>query len=465
MENKPIMELSILDFFKRATGLEPIEIEKQILVSFLDPTLLKVAVCSARQTGKSLTIAVGVVWLALHSEKRINIVVVSVKENHVYDWMRIIFNSHPELKDLLSFEGTFSIIPLKGFEILKTRTKVILASATEKGLRGTPADILVLDEAGQIRDSIIQTAICNLSNDSAKILMVSTPHVYKSKFNQIVRNPIKFGYKLFNWSMADCFWKRKQMEGLKLELSEDRYPAEVLGLPLTEEEQTTFQEEEIDNLVKDEVLAEGKGYITIGIDWGIKRSKTVMTIIERISSTRKLILKTYEWDFLSNSKPFEEMASIINSLKKVKYINADSQPDDFRGQLEPFLGKGIINYVQANQCKDNLIGQLKTNVRFKQIEIAYNETELIDQLKHFKRNKVYDTDYVDSLALGLFEAEWLKQYKEETPIVDLTYLKTDPELANIKTDKFGFLLEEDTPNNDNDKYRSKPPYEHTRQDD
>ena len=392
--------MNAVEFFRKVTKLTPTQDQINLLDNLTDPASKKIIVSAGRQTGKTLTCAVAVLWWALEYGTPIKILLASAQDNWMYDHIRTIFNNNrEEFAKEITQEGTFSLVPLHGFETVGG-SKVHVRGSTEKNLRGIGVDIVFLDEAAELMRSTITTALGNLSGNISKIVLLSTPHK-ASLFNEIAEDPTKYGYKLFTWSSLNCSWHGKELIASKKALmTSQEWKTDVLGLPLTLAERAFFPNKDITKcIVQCEPTREGAGKSTVevGIDFGYgSPNVTCFTATERLYSKRKVLyIKTWR-DFNA-----AEIAQLLEQYKP-NLVKADSMPAEFRGRIEQHTKVKLI-YVEAKVHKDAMLTQMQRRVRLHELIIPDIFVDLIKELERYKKGKRAGDNRVDSLCLSCYE--------------------------------------------------------------
>jgi len=408
MIEQNILNLDIIQFFTKVNGFQPTPMQAELLLAMLDQNVSQIAVCCGRQTGKSLTVATGIIYLSLHSN--LSIILVSAQSNWIYHHVTQIFNKNPELHQYIKWEGKKSIVPLTGYET-NFGSIVHLRASTEKSLRGVPATIGILDEAELISDEIIGTVEGSLSGKFKLLLIGTPPRNHKGIFYEVIRNPVDRGYLLFKWSAEDCSWHSKKELDMKRKDLGIYYDEEVKGELLPEAQRGIVAEKDVDACVKSIVLR-GTGTKEVGIDWGSGgRCKTVLIVIERTKSAhiKGIFIKSWNKEQIGNL--FTELAEILKFEKPDK-LKVDAFPQLYADDLKKvYTGRTIYRvsfgeiYKSATH-KERMLEQLIHKIQTHSLEIPDNNEEwrtLIRQLKTYRRGKQYQDDYVDALCLALYE--------------------------------------------------------------
>ena len=390
--------MKIIPFFKKLTGLDPTPAQSRLLHAIADPKIKKILVSAGRQTGKTLTCAVGGLSWVFEYNKPIKILLMSAQESVLYFHMREIFKNNSKLEESIIAKGTYSIIPLKGFET-SMGDIVYVRGSTHKQVRGLPADIVIIDEACEIKDEIILTAMGNLSGPISKLIILSTSHVLDSLFVKWACNPKLLGFEFFTWSAEDCPWHSKEWLATKKKaMSKAMYAVEVLGRPPTKSERSFFPHKHIKACVVEQLTPEG-GIREAGLDFGEVVGKNLLTITEKNGIRRKVLFQKWY------RKPLEECIDDIQSVLekyKVVIIKADSKPTEYQKVVGKKLGSIPVHYVDARFNKDNMLGQLKRHIQRHTIEIDKGQVRLVMELKKYRKGKRSGDDRVDSLALSCY---------------------------------------------------------------
>ena len=405
--------MEIDQFYYYCWNEMPSEPQAKFLELILNKDKPRIVCTAGTQTGKTKACATAVVYLSLFYPK-INIILVSAQYNWIYDWVCKIFNNHPEFAVYVVVKGVGFPIPKYGFS-LSSGSVCHICSATEPSLKGTPADIVFLDEATEIKHDIFLQCLDRISGEWSKFIIISTARgKYERWFLELIDDRVKRGWEYITWSAEDCSWHKKDTLKYKLkEYGKLRYRIEVLGLVPTKQERTLWKSSEIDKCISTEVLTEGMPR-ECGLDFAETRGKTVITVIERCRSRIKVLYYKY-WTGKHIDSIAEELAKIAEQYKCV-LIKADSKPVVFQHVIEKYTNIPI-QYIDATFAKKELVGQLSRFIKTHHLELSENHKELIMELKKYKRNMSQGDDLVDSLCFACYEQKNKPIYKAVCKIV------------------------------------------------
>jgi hypothetical protein len=419
-KTKPLLELGIIDFFRKVTGLEPTEKQKLLLMALDNPDLFYILISAGRQTGKSLCCAVAAVYLTL--KNKIQICLVSAKENYVYQHIQDIFSNNPSLRSYVSWEGRANVIPKDGYD-LKNGSRVLLLVSTEKGIRGASAQLIFLDEAELMDSQTVSTAYGNVSGQKIKLVILGTPSSQNSKFNELLKNPKKYGFTLFTWSELECNWHTEiELEHKKRILTDDEWLRDVEGKLVESDVKLLWNLDTINKAVKETVLTEG-GRREAGIDGGGSgiqgRDRLGLVIIERIGKTRIKVLHTQTWNFDSLANAPTEISNILK-IFNVEVVKIDSLPVYWTEIIQDHFNKDKVFPVTFKAYKEEMQGKFTHTLESQQIEIPMVADELILQMKKYKKqgNPHYD-DLVDGLLLACYWNDALFKIKPKGTMIFL----------------------------------------------
>jgi hypothetical protein len=104
--------INIEDYFEYLTGLKPTKDQAELLKTLTDMDNKKIIISAGRQSGKTLTCAVAVLWYVFEYDKPIKVLLISAQENILYFHIREIFKKHPEFTEQIVAQGVYSLVPL-----------------------------------------------------------------------------------------------------------------------------------------------------------------------------------------------------------------------------------------------------------------------------------------------------------------------------------------------------------------
>jgi len=396
--------INIEDYFEYLTGLKPTKDQAELLKTLTDMSNKKIIISAGRQSGKTLTCAVAVLWYVFEYDKPIKVLLISAQENILYFHIREIFKRHPEFTEEIVAQGVYSLVPLRGFES-KRGSIVYVKGATDKQIRGLPADVVFIDEACECKDDVILTALGNLSGPISKFILLSTPH----KDNLFTRwaTDENSGFKVHMWSAENLPWHDKTiLETKKKEMSSEKYAVEVLGRPPTIQERGFFSRTHVNKCITESPIVREGGTIEIGIDFGEIESSTVLTVIERVGRIKCKILNIKKWKLPPELVSDEILVEIRKWNPTI--VKADNKPPEYMNILKSKTRK--IVFIDCTFHKELMLGQLQKLIREHNILIPQHEVELIKQLTTYKRGMKVGDDYVDSLALAVYDYGFKPSY-------------------------------------------------------
>ena len=394
----------ILDFFKKITGLDPTSDQINFLEALVDLDKKNVAACAGRQTGKSLCSAVAVLWWIFEYPDIVNVLLMSSMDSYVYDHIERIFHNNPDLVKEVVVEGISGLVPLRGFQI-KKGSRVHVRRGTEKQVRGLGCDIVIADEAAELSDKMITTAMGNLSGKIGKMVLLSTPHK-TGLFTKIVSEAERYKYKVINWSEVGCLWHSSDsIQNKKRLMSNQEYKMEVLGQVLSLEERAFFPRDHLKKCYIENMMTEG-GNRTAGLDFGQVVGKNVLTIVEWIGPRRKVLLSK-SWAKKNIEDILPEIQSLVEE-HKVEVIRADSKPPEYSHIIGKSIGTIQVIYIDMTFHKEASIGQLKTLVKKHTLEIDVRNVPLQVEMEKYRLHKRSGDDLVDSLSMAIYDWEGLK---------------------------------------------------------
>lgn len=399
---------NVVEYFTFLTGLTPTPDQIVFLNDCIDKGIHKLLISAGRQSGKTLCTAVSILWWVFESGEKVKILLLSAQDNILYYHIREIFKVHDEFAELILAQGVYSIVPLKGFEATNGNN-VLVKGVTDKQIRGIPADIVIIDEACEVKNEQIETAMGNITGPISKFILLSTPHVATSYFVEWATEK-KPSFKIHQWSAEKLPWHNASIEKeKKKKMSAARYAVEVLGRPPEASERAFFPSKHIEKCegITEESIREGgaNSRIEIGIDFG--DSNTVLVVTERIGTTVRKILQIKEW-----KGKYVEMVGpeILEAIAKYKPFvsKGDSKPQHYKDWFLKHARFKVKFIDFALGHKEQMFGQLQRMIREHRLIIPSGFPNLVVALKQYRMEKGKDAkspkaDIVDALALSIYE--------------------------------------------------------------
>lgn len=410
---------SILYFFERVNGFKPTQDQSELLIDLVnltDPNLNKQIISSARQTGKSLTVATAILYLSIYYT--ISILLTSAQKNNVYAHILTIMEKNKELWQYMKSEGRIGIIPITGYTTT-SGSVVNLRGNTEAAVIGVPCTYLIIDEAELYPRRTFDAATGCLSGIAKRVLIgTCTDPRNPSFFNEVVKDHKKLGYKLYRWSERNCSWHTEQFikdKERQFKRTPWRIKAEIEGELPTLAEVGEFNIEDIEAAFQDvdcHPMSKKEVDVRVGIDTGFnKPSKTAIFITERVTPTKSKVLyvdliKEVNWD---------RMLEVVDA---VPIIICDYRPSYFREKLLELRPDKLFYWLDSTGKKDRVIGQLKDKLMARQLIIP-NEYKplLFEPLCRYRKGMSEGDDLIDALAYSIYEdnilVNMIAVYKEK----------------------------------------------------
>ena len=410
----------IIEYFKRMTGLVPSKEQEEILTSMANLEIKGLLCSCGRGFSKTLDASVFALWLAdeysRFTKRPLRILLIS-SQQEIYTHIDRVFLNHLELKPRLRIEGRSLEIPAKEFEFRDTRSRVTRVVPTGNSIRSHRCDILIIDESASIPTQIINTALACLTGDINKVVLISTPHRERSLFNDYVKRPPE-GWVLKQFSSRLCPWMTETIKRLEQSYSKAEQRVEIDGMIPEEEILPLFSVEDIDVSIENFVGLSGssEAIMKAGIDVGFgknDRSLLVLTIVEELKGYIRIIF-IKSWNSDTIERFYEECSVLLreyNIGSKQIEVRMDSKPSGFNSELKKFCPNLEIRAVDASAhsgseglgptFKELLVGRLYNVIKTHHLKVSSKETELIRQLRAYRRNLQYYDDYVDSLCLAI----------------------------------------------------------------
>jgi hypothetical protein len=309
-------------------------------------------------------------------------------------------------------------MPKNSYQFSDTLGYVERILPTTNNIRSHRCDCLIIDETASIPTPIIKTSIPLLKNPIAKLIWISTPHKERSLFNDYVANTPS-DWVLLQYSSELAEWTSKMRETAKETLTPEEYEIEINAQIPKESIKTLLSSKDIEACIENFINISGlpDNKLSLSIDWGYGRSKTVACLVES-SKAYKFVIKLWYWDNSNIDKLFPELGAIINDYYKLSNetlrVVCDSKPIEFLTDLKKYTSvyvkpidkSQILTNAESNTkvtIKDLLIRQVYHGIKLHHIRIPASEELLIKELRGYTRDRVYNCDAVDSLMMAIGE--------------------------------------------------------------
>jgi hypothetical protein len=180
-------------------------------------------ILAPRQTGKSRSLGVCALWWAFRRARQ-TVLVVSAGEDAARRLLALVRTvaAHPLLAG--------SVVDESGSRVtLSNGSAIVAVPASERAIRGTSADLLLVDEAALVSDDVLLSAALptTAARPDARIVLASTPWAEGGAFHRHVMAGDSAHQRVFRWSLGDAPWiTRGVIEAARLSMSPARFAAE-----------------------------------------------------------------------------------------------------------------------------------------------------------------------------------------------------------------------------------------------
>lgn len=245
------------------------------------PARVKV-IAAGRQVGKSVLVAVLVLWTVLRKPGAL-VLIVSAKEDGAKRLLAECLSmakGSPFIRSSLVEEGTLVVTFSNGSEIRAV-------AASEKAIRGWPVDLLVIDEAGFVAQEIWEAAEPGIiARPGSQVILTSSPfggpgHFFRSMWNLgTAGDPMVAAWR---WpSMVSPVVDAEYVEGMRRRWPADRFAREILA-EWGASSGTYFDDDELLAAVADYQLIPPEraadASVVGGVDWGYRNDSNTLALI------------------------------------------------------------------------------------------------------------------------------------------------------------------------------------------
>jgi hypothetical protein len=377
-------------FMKNISGYEPSFNQKEFLMTSADESITQRMICSGKTLGKTLVLAVDALYHAVILPRFINIpghVIVGAgsekQAKRLYGYVRDWIYSSRWLMDLVIGEP---LISNTKFNKINKRYKgnptIEIVTASEKSFRGPHGDYLIIDEAAEAPDKMIDVADTLVSSSEfGRVTISSTPHKYHSRFVEYWEKAKEYGYTTFGpWSCYYTPWINKDM--IENARKKFRDQCRILEQP----KYNDFKEYPV----------------FIGVDWGWL-NPTVIIVVQRIPSPDGFIYLVLSYRSYSkqNIKMIRKDIHKLFKFYRASMIRAD---DSHKFQIQELRDMGLpVTPIVFKREKIPLLEDLRLKVDSGRVKIWQEFPDILSQLLKYTQNTKTKDDAVMALAMACYD--------------------------------------------------------------
>ena len=291
-------------------------------------------------------------------------------------------------------------------------------SAEQKeGLRGfTVSNLLCIDEAQFIPDSIIEILIPTTTVNKANIVMASTPMFAQGFYYEqymLGLDEAQSKIRSYDWSLGNFNMEKylplDTREYYKKIYTPQKYQCEIEGEFI--KDRSYIFGDYGDCIIKSKFI-EDKEPVFVGIDWGTGNGgdSTVLTAINGIGQ----VVEIWDTNSMEPNAQVVHIANWINAHPSIEVVIVERNSigsvfmSDLNSQIE---NKSILSgFNTSNDSKREIIENLIRSIGLREIGIPEN-AELMKQMSHYAIQRLskgytynapagFHDDYIISLALA-----------------------------------------------------------------
>jgi len=326
----------------------------------------RIVACWGRQTGKSTTTALKAIHYAFTHPNATILIVSPTERQSLLMFRKIKRFLHAEVRGARLLEASIVRETEKLIE-LSNGSVIIPLPATEETIRGYSADMVIIDEAAFVKDSLIKSVVMPmLAATDGTLIMLSTPwskqHIFYKAFTDVSGE-----WSVHHVPSTECpHISPKFLERQRRLMSETEFRREYLA-EFVEEEACYFPTDLIESCVEPELQAARlvdylppvEGPLYAGLDLGKLRDYSVLAAVEAQGDVLKLrLLRVFKLN-----TPYEEVIGEVmrlNELHSIEKLAMDRSGVGERPYEELQEKLGVVEGVKFTQ---RMKAQLFTNLK------------------------------------------------------------------------------------------------------
>lgn len=411
-------------YFKDLTDFDPIPPQKSFFLDMMNFGIKLVLVSSGTNCGKTLSAAILILWFITEVSKElkrpIRVLVITPQTKELWSHLRRIFREHPELlrldpdgpdstkddrsNDRLVTRGIYHDIPEDGFQFKDNLSEVLIRGATSRQIKGPHCDLLIVDEAGLVKESAIKDCLGRMQG-ICRLILLSTPEE-DSYFDDLCSKPEEQekGWKLYNWSKLDTPWNEMAVMIAKKVLGETsaEYYTDVLGESAKVSTKFLYREFLPKCSIPGSAYLEG-GDLIAGLDLSEGKADPISLVIVEVLKERNKLYLTRKWETpITIEECLPEINQILTDMK-VKIVNIDYRPfaPSEYAQENVKIPYTIINGQELGR-KTQMIHNLRRIMKAGKLELYDEHKDIKEELKKYR----FDIGRRDDLTCALMMALW-----------------------------------------------------------
>lgn len=356
-----------IEFFTYAVGNPPYFYQAE----FLKMNDKRIALRWARQSGKSLVVAIRALWQAFNFPNQVILILAPTlrQSNIIFRYIKFYANNKNIIKEHLVRDTTTEMFLDNNSQIY------CLPSGNQSGdnIRGYAARLIIIDEAAYVDEEAFLAIEPSLAATDGNLILISTPRG-RSGFYYEAFNP-NSEYKTMHIKAEDSPNVKKEfIEKRRGQLTENEF-AQEYGAEFTSEANTYFRHDQIkDAMIINTQLdrAEEECKYDFGVDVArMGEDETVLIIVDTIN--RKMVKMETQ-----SKKPTTELIDMI------KYWYDRFMPDSINVDAAA-LGGGVCDILLKENYPIKMVNMNRTSEK----EAVYENLKLLLERRTIKILKDY----------------------------------------------------------------------------
>lgn len=361
------------------------------------------SICSGRQAGKSRTLAVKALHTAFAKPRSL---------------VLLISAGDAASRDLLAHTAALAQAPWLGSSVLdESQSRLTLSNGSEirsvpasvKQIRGKSVDLLIVDEAAQVDETVWQAAQWTvMARENSRVLLASTPWGRQDRFFALAYRAGlagEDGYASWHWPSTASPLVDQTWLDIQRKTSTDRaYRAEVLA-EWVEDAGAYFTAAELEGCIVDRPLLPpaqaGRRPVTAGIDWGFSTDANALVLLSKdaeIQAARgvdgPVFLVTWcEERFATLYADWVDTVADAGNWRyggyRFEVVHSEcngvgAAPTQMlrRALVERGAGANVVDVNTTASTKENCFGALKLLAQQRRLAIPREATALLRQLSN-----------------------------------------------------------------------------------
>ena len=360
--------------------------QREIAKSVLNPNVKLIAACTGRQVGKT-ELAIHLILHWLFNEKNrlpTGFILPTYKQCR-----KVLSDIQSRLKGIIHVQ--FNKTELIIYNVLNDNKVIFLSGESGDSIRGYTFKNLIIDEACFIQSNTYQQVIAptigrSLTNNTGKLVLLSTPKAKNWFYDMIVNPPFKNEecYITRFTSEEGGLISKEILNSYRKNTPEQVFMNEYMGEFVEEgtglfKYKSSLLDDSVLNMQRNKVISAKEG-VFAGVDWGVEDDYTVLTILDKDGH----LIEVHKWKQIEWNTIIQNIVNVVSKYRCTVYAETNGIGNMPFKELKNRYSNTLA-FTTTNKSKNDIIQKLIMDFEKGEIKIP-NRNDLLVELDSFELN-------------------------------------------------------------------------------